>query len=102
MTPAEIARWIVALGCVTIALAALGSGNLGKRDALSIGCSTSIGAVFCLSHLLGGEQGFAMVGDAVMLAVVCLGLGALFGHAYMLHRAERRSGPSASKFRPTS
>jgi hypothetical protein len=99
MTPADVVRWIVALGCLTIAVLALATTNLGKRNALSMGFSISIGAVFCLTHLINGEPALARAIDAIMLAAVCLGVGALFGHAYRLHRAERPSGLSASRAR---
>jgi len=97
----DIARWIVALGCLLIALAALGAASLGKRQALSLGGSVSIGAVFCFTHLIADEPGLERAIDAIMLAALCLGIGALFGHAYRLQRAERRDGSTVPKVIPT-
>jgi len=99
-TAADILHWIVALACVAIAVTALFTTNLSKRGALSMGCSTAIGAVFCLSGLAGGATGLVETMDAIMLAAVSLGVGALFGHAYRLHRAERPGDP-APKVRQT-
>ncbi len=102
MTFLDIVRWIIAALFVVAGLSVLAQPKLGKRNALSMGFAISIGAGFCLTHLLGDAPTLARAIDAVMLAAVCLSAGALFGQAYRMHRAERHSAPTASKVRPMS